>query len=156
MQTRNASAAVEEEEPKPGAGVKSGSDVTPGNNLSLRQAAALTTLAQTGSISQAASAAGVSRKTIFQWLRKDNFRFEVQALQRGMLEAAATRYSGLLHSALETICEALSSKDEKVSLRAAEIYLSKAAPLLESAETDLRLRKIEQRLGLMGSNQHAG
>ena len=119
-------------------------NVTP-PKLSPNQRKAFETLTTTGSVSSASKAAGVSRQTIYRWLKEPAFagmvrEQEAQTLERvsGMLVAAASH-------AVAVLVQEMRDADSSASrIRAADAVLTKVLSLRELASIESRLTEIEK------------
>jgi predicted nucleotidyltransferase len=86
--------------------------------LSLPQAAAMEILLRGGTVTAAAQAAGVSRKTLYQWLDPSHQFGQVHTIwKRGMAETARTRLLMLAEGATNVIATAIHRGDTKTSVK---------------------------------------
>lgn len=89
-----------------------------GEGLSGEQQTALGALRGGGTFVRAAEEAGVSRMTLYRWLRGNpQFRAAFNAWQEEAIESARTRLIKLADQAVDVVEHALSYKDEKVALK---------------------------------------
>jgi hypothetical protein len=97
----------------------------------------------------AAAAAEVSRRVVFAWLRKPDFKARVQELQTAMFTRAVARLTALCGRAAARLGRLLASEREAVALGACRAVLDRAADLG-------RLAALEQRIAELEGNHHAG
>lgn len=117
-------------------------------SLTARQVAALVALtAGTGSVAEAARAAGVIPGTVYRWLREPAFIAELRRIQADALRHTARRLNALGDSATSAVERGLSA-DVPISqqLRAAEIVFDRGPAMLELADLIGRITDIERRL----------
>ena len=115
--------------------------------LTSNQVKAIKVLLSSGSQVEAAKEAGVTPRTIREWLHLPGFVAALRVGQQRVLEAVALRVGGLLHESLDVIEGALEDGDVKVRLRAAEIFLARGTILIEFCVSEQRLQRIEKTLG---------
>jgi hypothetical protein len=116
-----------------------GAKVTP------RQNKAIEALTQTGQVTQAAAAAGVARKTVYQWLRQDVF---IQALDLATSEALAelSRQLVALGSlAADTLRGAMEDTEATPAarVRAADITINRLLQLRQLVDLEERVSRLE-------------
>ena len=116
-------------------------------DLKPRQVAAIAALLATGKIPDASTAAGVSTKTVYAWLRQDAFKAELRQAESDALRGLARRLAGLGESAADALKDALDSEQNiGVRLRAADLVLSRGPALFELVNMVERLERLEARL----------
>ena len=114
-------------------------------DLKPRQVAAIAALLATGRIPDASTAAGVSTKTVYAWLRQDAFKAELRQAESDALRGLARRLAGLGESAADALKDALDSEQNiGVRLRAADLVLSRGPALLELVNVLERLEVLER------------
>lgn len=140
--------------PKKGENVTSGKQkVIPrkhASTLAPKQTIALETLLLTGSVSQAAYDAGVTPKTIHEWLRQPTFSQHLHRIQTESLDGLSAQLAGTLRTALEIVQKRLASTDEKISLRASEVAFQRFTDILDHISVNKRLTDLEKRVGVEG------
>jgi phage terminase small subunit len=115
-------------------------------NLTPRQRKAIESLLTTGDITDAAKAAGVSRDTLYRWMKDDLFQ---EALQKGTQQAIDGLSRSLMQlgdQAIKTLRDAMTDKMVVTStkIRAANITLVRMLQLKELADVEARLAKLEE------------
>jgi phage terminase small subunit len=116
--------------------------------LSPKQTKALTALLTTGEVTQAASAAGVTRKTVHKWLLLPQFQ---EALEKGEGEAfkdATRRLSGLLGKSIDELEKLLVHDGLPVveKIRVVRTILDTYPRLREMTSFESRLLALEESL----------
>ena len=100
--------------------------------LSFRQQSALSIVASSPTISQAAHTAGISEVTLRRWLNDDAFRRELTRQRQGSAALARQEIQGLMLRSIAVIADALADPDVAIRLRAARYALSFAAQLYQT------------------------
>ncbi len=113
-----------------------------------KQLKALEALLDGANIQDAATAAGVNRKTIGRWLNDPAFWKLYQFNSRRVLELAARRLTGKLDMAVGLVASVMEDEDAPagVRLRAAQQVIDGSLKLLEVADIQERLTALEARL----------
>jgi len=113
-----------------------------------KQVKALEALLDGANIQDAATAAGVNRKTIGRWLNDPAFWKLYQFNSRRVLELAARRLTGKLDMAVGLVASVMEDEDAPagVRLRAAQQVIDGSLKLLEVADIQERLTALEARL----------
>lgn len=88
----------------------------------LREAAIIALLSH-ASLSDAAKSIGISERGLRKWMQKEDFAESVRTLRRQVLEAGASRLTGLVSKAIETLEAGLQSKKAADRTRAARAIL---------------------------------
>ena len=118
------------------------------DNLTPRQRKAVESLLTTGDISQAAKAAGVSRETLYRWMRQEDFTAALQEAERQALESLSRALVSLGSQATETLQAAMSDTKSPAGarVRAADIVLARLLQLRELVTLEERVTELEDRL----------
>ena len=117
-------------------------------NLTPKQRKAGETLLTSGDVSKAAAAAGVSRETLYKWLKQSAFSNAIREAESEALESLSRALVSLgekAAAALGGILEDSGALDSS-KLRAAEIVLSNLMRLRELVEIEKRIDILEKRL----------
>ena len=117
--------------------------------LTGKQAKALAALLDGANLQDAASAAGVNRKTLGRWLSYDPaFWRAYQTHSSASLQLAARRLTSKLDSAVELLTRIMEddAAPAGVRLRAAQLVVDGSLRLLEAADFAERLAALEARL----------
>lgn len=116
--------------------------------LTAKQVKALEALLEGANIQDAASAAGVNRKTVGRWLEDALFWKTYQLNSQRVLELAARRLTGKLDGAVGLLTSVMEDEDAPagVRLRAAQQVIDGSLKLLEVTDIQVRLSALEERL----------
>jgi phage terminase small subunit len=112
-----------------------------------RQLKAIESLLTAGDKTEAAKAAGVSRKTIYRWLKQDAFKQALAEAEAEALDALSRELVVLGSKATTTLKEAM-TRDTPAStrVRAADIVLARLLQLRELVTLEARILALEQAL----------
>jgi len=114
--------------------------------LTPKQAKAIESLMLTGSVTQAARAASVSRPTIYDWLKQPAFVAELQRLEGLALQGLARQLSALTEPAIQALSDGLQvGMPISARLRAAAVIIERAPVLLELSSLVARVESLERR-----------
>ena len=111
-----------------------------GENLSANQKRALAALIEHKTVTAAAEAVGLTRKTIYQYLQDPAFRAALTNAERGLIDGAGVRLLAGQEQALDTLEALMGDRDATNRRLAAVAWLNYALKWRE-------LRNIEDRLG---------
>jgi hypothetical protein len=100
-------------------------------------------LASGTSICQASATGGVSERTVYNWMRDEEFAARVQELSTEMVRQAVLRVSSTMIAAVEQLNCLLDVENAQVRLGAARTILEQAVRLRESVTFEERLRALE-------------
>lgn len=114
-----------------------------------KQLKALEALLEGANVQDAASAAGVNRKTVGRWLNDPAFWTLYQVNSRRVLELAARRLTGKLDAAVGLLASVIDDDEAPASvrLRAASQVIDGSLKLLELTDVQERIAALENRLG---------
>ena len=117
-----------------------------GENLTPKQENAIVALLGANTVKGAAEAAGVSRTTIYQWLKKDTFREALRTAQHVAIDAASTRLAQGLGEAIEQLHKIITSEEtgEGVRRLACSDWIGFALRLREFAVLEARIEALER------------
>jgi transposase-like protein len=114
-------------------------------SLSGRQEKALVALLTATSIEAAAEATGVTKNTLYRWIREDPlFQVEYREARRAALDGAIAQLQLVAAEAVETLRESLKARDNNVKVRAASKLLDSAFKAHETFDIDVRLKALEE------------
>jgi transposase len=114
--------------------------------LSARQRLALPVIAGEPTIEGAAERIGVTRKTIYEWLKQEPFRLALEEARKEFVESAFRTMRLAAKQAADKIVKHLDCTDEKVSLRAAEDVIEFAKEFISLEDHERRIKELEERL----------
>ena len=113
--------------------------------MELKQERVLAALVETANISAACKAAGVSRKTFYNWQDGDaGFRLRLQTVRERMIAEALDGLALRTREALEAIDAALKDENAATRLRAAQAVLDHLLKLKDVVDLEARLKRLEE------------
>ena len=115
-------------------------------NLTPRQLKAVEALVTCADVRQAAAVAGVSRDTIYRWMRNEAFKEALNTSTRQAVNRISRQLISLGDKAVDTLQKAMASPEVSitVSIRAADIVLSRLLQIYELADLEARLGQLER------------
>jgi phage terminase small subunit len=129
-------------------------NVTPGTapHLSPKQRKAVEALLVTGDVTAAAREAGVSRESIYRWLKQPRFLEAVREAEARALDELSRLLVRLGRTAATTLAKAMSEESTPVAtrVRAADVTLARLLQLRELATLEARVAELERAAGLQG------
>jgi len=111
--------------------------------ISEKKAIAIELLMQSSSPREVAEGAGVSRVTIYRWLKEPDFQAELSKRKNDLLEGASRKLAGNLDGAIDTLIELLSSKQPNVKRLTAGMIIDYSIKLNEMQDLEERMKKLE-------------
>ncbi len=115
-----------------------------GNPLRPRQVAAIASLLATGKVPDAATAGGVSTKTVYAWLKQPDFAAALRAAEGDALRGLSRRLAGLGNAAADALSDALDKKQPiAIRLRAADLVTARGPVLAELVTLLERIEALE-------------
>jgi len=113
--------------------------------LTPQQWRAVETLMTTGNVSEAASAAGCSRKTVYAWMQQQDFAAALKDAERLALSELSRNLAGLAQLATDTLRQVLTAGDvtTNAKLRAAETVIGNLLRVRELVDFEERLQALE-------------
>lgn len=117
-----------------------------GQKLSRHGARVLAALLQHPTVTEAAKASGISERSIFRWLQRNDFREQYKAAQRMVVDDAIGELQGATKEAVATLRRSLSSGNSASEVRAAQIILEQSFKAIEIQELQTRIERLEAML----------
>ena len=114
--------------------------------LTSKQKRALPYLLEARSIEEGCKRAGVSKATVYEWLKDDVFRNELKRQRNSIIDSAVDTLKANIAKATETLVKHLDSERENISIRAAESIIAFTQKALEHEELERRIEALEARL----------
>ncbi len=116
-------------------------------NLTPKQHKAVTALLTTPDLAAAATAASVSRETVYRWMREPAFQSAIREAEAAALAAVSRSLVRLAQRATATLEEAMSDTTAPLSvrLRAADAVLGRLLQLRELVTLETRVAELEAR-----------
>jgi len=117
--------------------------------LSGKQRKALEALLHTGEVSHAATAAGVSRDTVYRWMKQSAFAAAVRDAESRALDEVSRVLIRLSRAAVGTLAGAMADREAPLGarVRAADITLNRLLQVRELATIEERLAALEAAAG---------
>ena len=104
------------------------------------------------SIEEGCKRARVSKVTVYEWLKQENFRQDLKRQRDELIERALNSLKANIAKATETLVKLLDSKSEPIKARAAEDIIEFAQKAIEHEELEKRIEALEERLLQQGGN----
>ncbi len=119
----------------------------PGRSLTSKQERAISALLAHSTVESAASAGGVSERSIYRWLRDEQFRAAFDEARRQALQDALRRLQAVAGEAVDALREIIEDKDVRPAERvsAARVALDFAMRGSELLDVQERLAALEVR-----------
>lgn len=109
------------------------------------QLKAIESILTTGNITKAAKAAGVERRTVYRWLKEDDFSQALAAAEAEALRLAAAKMAGAVERAIDTLLDIMeNSQSDKQRAGAAGKILSALPSIRLLGSIEQRLNELEQ------------
>jgi len=113
------------------------------SKLSARQIKAITGILGNDSIEDAARKAGVSRSTIYNWLKQDCFIRRIDQERKILFEEGLNALKSATSKAARTLILLLEHKDQKTRRLAAKEIINFAIKAIELKELEERVSQLE-------------
>jgi hypothetical protein len=120
--------------------------------LTARQMRVIPYLLDAPSIEEGCRRAKVSKVTVYEWLKQENFRQDLKRQRDELIERALNSLKANIAKATLTLAKHLDSKRENISIRAAESIISFAQKAIEFENLEKRIEALEERLVQQGGN----
>jgi AcrR family transcriptional regulator len=120
--------------------------------LTAKQARVIPYLLGAPSLEEGCKRAGVSKVTVYEWLKQEIFRQELKRQRDELIERALDSLKANVTKATETLVKLLDSESEPMQARAAEDIIAFAQKALEHEELEKRIGVLEERLVQQGGN----
>lgn len=123
--------------------------------LTPKQRKAVEALLVTGDVTAAAKEAGVSRESLYRWLKQSVFLEAVREAEARALDELSRLLVRLGRSAATTLAKAMSDADVPAAtrVRAADVTLARLLQLRELATLEARVTELERAAGLDGASR---
>ena len=119
-----------------------------GEKLSLNKQKAIAALISEPSIPKAAKVVGVGEKTLWRWLKDENFKKEYQASRNQIVIQVFAQVQAGLTEAVNTLREVMKNKKAPASSRvsAAKTMLDIGVKSIDVEDLEKRISEIEERI----------
>ena len=111
--------------------------------LSENQFIAIELLMASQPVAKAAESAGVSRVTIYRWLKNDDFKAELDKRKNALIERSSRKLAGALDQAVDVLIALLKSKNQNVRRLAAGNLIEYSMKLSGLTDLEKRIRALE-------------
>ena len=124
------------------------------STLTPRQRKAIEALLTTGDVAAAARDAGISRDSLYRWLKQPAFLAAVREAEAAALDELSRMLVRLGRTATGTLAKAMTDAATPMStrVRAADVSLSRLLQLRELATLEARVTELERNVGLAEQN----
>lgn len=112
-----------------------------GEKLSRNQELAIAALLSNPSIPGAASAAGISERSLYRWLADDGFQKDYKKARRKVVQQAITQIQASISAAVQTLKEIMKNPEAPASSR-----VSAAKTLIEMGLKATEFEQLEERI----------
>jgi phage terminase small subunit len=122
------------------------------SELTPKQRRAVAALLSAGDVTAACAAAGISRDTLYRWMKQPAFLEAVRTAEAGALDDLSRSLVTLGHSATETLAAAMAAESAPwaTRVRAADAVLGRLLQLRELATLEARVTELERAAGIAG------
>ena len=116
-----------------------------GTKVTPRQKKAIEALTKTGQVTQAAEAAGVARKTVYQWLHQEAFSRALDAATTEALAELSRQLVALGSLAVDTLRGVMTDTEatQSARVRAADILINRLLQLRQLVDLEERVSRLE-------------
>lgn len=114
-------------------------------SLSPRKQRAVLALVESSSVAAAAVASGVSRQTLYRWMREPEFATMLRQASGERVEQASRELTAMMSKAVEVLHALLESGSEHQRRLAADSIITNAIRLRELVELESRIVELEKR-----------
>ena len=124
-----------------------------GEKLSRKGEQALAALLQHATIKDAARACGISEKSLWRWLQREDFQKRYREAQRAVVDASIAELQGATKEAVKTLRRNLTCGNPFAENTAATTILAQSLKAIELQELQERIERLEQMLEMQGKGQ---
>jgi|YelNatPaOPRAMG01_1025707.scaffolds.fasta_scaffold14409_6 transposase len=114
------------------------------SKLTNRQLMAITHIINSSSLEEASLKAKVSRTTLYNWLKDENFKAEVRRQRDEVIQNALNRLKGAITEAVEELIKLTKAQREEVRRLACNDIITFALKSIEIEDIEERLDKVER------------
>ncbi len=116
--------------------------------LTPRQREALPHVLAPGSVSQKARNAGISRKTLYRWMRDSDFRFRLEQARADAMRLADTQLQLVTHEAVAVLYDMLVDDKPAIRMRTAQSIVRYGLDAYYGTRLERRIDAIEDSISL--------
>ncbi len=125
-----------------------------GEKLTRKAEQAIAALLEHPTITEAAKACGVSERSLWRWLQRDDFQQRYKTAQRAVVDSAITKLQAATVRAVETLERNLSCGNFFAENAAAQAILTHSFKAIEMRELQAQIDEIKTLLATRGSVKH--
>ena len=115
------------------------------NTLSEKKIIAIQSLMRSRTCTEAAKAAGVSRVTIYKWLKKDDlFNAELDKQKNELIKRSSRKLAGALDQAVDVLIDLLEAKDQTVRRLSAGNLIDFCLKFSDITDIEKRIKALEE------------
>ena len=120
-----------------------------GEKLSRNKEKAISALLLTPSIPEAANAIGIHERTLWRWLKDQQFKRAFKDARREVVRQAIAHVQAAMSEAVKTLKEIINDDEAPASARvsAAKAVIDMGLKAIEIEDLELRLESIESKIG---------
>ena len=119
--------------------------------LTSSQQKGIVALIECNSVEEAAKRIRVNKSTIYNWLKQDRFKNQLEAERAAVFREGLEKIKGATTNAAGTLIDLLKSKDENSRRLAAQKILDFALKIVEFQDFEERISRIEE---ILEQNQY--
>ncbi len=124
--------------------------MTKHDDLTPRQRRVIAHLVSSLSVEAACADAGISKNTVYTWLKQPSFKAALEEARNEAFRDAMVRLKATLTRAVDTLSGLLDSTDASIRLQAATRLIGYAIKVAEVEDLQKRLEELERRLSAGG------
>jgi hypothetical protein len=124
-----------------------------GEKLTRKAEQAIAALLEHPTMACAAKACGVSERSLWRWLQRDDFQKRYREAQRAVVDSAITRLQAATVRAVETLERNLNCGNFFAENAAAQAILTHSFKAIELHELQSRIERLEQTLDAQGKGK---
>ncbi len=125
-----------------------------GEKLTRKAEQAIAALLEHPTMAEAAKACGVSERSLWRWLQRDDFQQRYKTAQRAVVDSAITKLQAATVRAVETLERNLSCGNFFAENAAAQAILTHSFKAIEVRELQEQIDEIKTLLATRGSGKH--
>ncbi len=125
-----------------------------GEKLTRKAEQAIAALLEHPTMAEAAKACGVSERSLWRWLQRDDFQKRYKDAQRAVVDSAITKLQAATVRAVETLERNLSCGNFFAENAAAQAILTHSFKAIEVRELQEQIDEIKTLLATRGSGKH--
>jgi len=119
-------------------------DTNKGLRLSEKQVIAIQALMRSRTYSEAAEAAGVSRCTLYRWLKDDLFNAELSKQQNELIKRSSRKLAGALDLAVDVLIDLLKTKNPQIRRLTAVNLIEYSIKTNDITDIEKRIKALEE------------